>query len=107
MTEYLLYTKIFREAEPTLTAQTGDNSYLVILFCIAIISAIILFKKKAVKIMLAFVLMVRVTIALPLAYNDRLISILLEAVGIAEGVTYSHIWTSYYLLSSEGNYNVN
>ena len=98
MTEYLFNTRICREAEPTLTAQTGDNSYLVILFCIAIISAIILFKKNAVKIMLAFVLMVSATIALPLAYNDRLISILLKAVGITEGVTHSHIWTSYYLI---------
>lgn len=35
------------------------------LFCVAVISAIVVFKKKAVKILLSFVLVVGMTVALP------------------------------------------
>ena len=56
MTETLLNTKIVHEAEQTFTAQTGDNSWIMILLFIAIISGIVVFKKKFVKVLLSFAL---------------------------------------------------
>lgn len=56
MNETLLNTKIVHEAEQTFAAQTGDNSWLLILIIVAIISGIIFFKKKFVKVLLSFML---------------------------------------------------
>lgn len=76
MTEFVLNTKIFHEGEKTLTAQTGDNNLIFILFLIAIISAIIVFKKKFVKILLSFILVCSVIVICPKkSFADENVSI--------------------------------
>ena len=56
MTETLLTSNIIYEMEQVTTAQTGDNTWLLLLLFLILVSAIIIFKKKAVKVFLPFVL---------------------------------------------------
>lgn len=76
MTEFILNTKILREAEQTLTAQTGDNSWIFILFFVAIIAGIVVFKKKFVKVLLSFVLVFSFVVFTPKeSYASQKVSI--------------------------------
>ena len=77
MTEFLLNTKIFHEAAATSAAQTGDNSLIIVLLIIAVLaSAIFVFKKKCVKVVLSIVLAFSFMIVLPKqAFADSLVTI--------------------------------
>lgn len=76
MTETLLTSNIIHEMEQVTTAQTGDNTWLLLLLFLILVSAIIIFKKKAVKVFLSFVLAFSFIIAIPRqSFADEKVSI--------------------------------
>lgn len=76
MIETLLNTKIIHEAQQVVTVQTGDNSWYLILIFLAIISGIIVFKKKFIKVLLSFMLVFSfVALAPARSYADTNVSI--------------------------------
>ncbi|MDO5329753.1 MAG: hypothetical protein Q4E88_06660 [Coriobacteriia bacterium] len=76
MEETLLNTKIVHGAEQTATAQTGDNTWVLILLFIAIISLIVIFKKKFIKVALSFILVFSIVSFAPLkSFADQKVSI--------------------------------